>query len=421
MKKHYFAKRAFLAAIVLSMQSLAQAQFPRLPKIDKPKIEKPKVEQPKADSGGSTSHTNSENPVSATPAGGGKSAGVGKTVATSNPVLLKDTLEIRTYRLPFWKQRDNGSQWSWVPQVRFHILHDGSSTQRYTAEWSRADGSLWFTENLRPGSAVGRVQTVFVKSEVPTEEIEKLASITGGVYGVKITNSKSGGVAFQGKFKVNKLAAQAEDPKYRNQFDFYVEHDWLLPLAFVGYDNEENWEAPHPSVWMWFKGDKEKPEDFEARLFYNDRQIASTDENCNNCVQSHNQERAVESCPGREETCHWRLRRFYWKNFVTINEQYDFFKNRVPNTTATNDAPGEYTVKVFYKTQQIREAKFKVDAKGAIAPDTSSNQITLINHTVLVPAKVMGTAEKWNPATLKTDMFYGNPIADFNFPSPAGK
>lgn len=415
MKKYHFATCALLLTAILGPQTFS-AQFPRLPKIDKPKVDKPKAEQPKPEGSQAPATADDEGTSPAKPTGGGKSAGVKKTEASSTPVLLKDTLEVRTYRLQFWKQRDNGSHWSWIPQVRFQVLHDGSSTQRYTAEWLKPDGSLWFSENLKPGSSVGRVQTVFIKSEVPSEEVEKLASVTGGTYGVKITNAKSGEVAFEGKFKVSRLAALAADPKYKNQFDFYVEEDWLLPVAYVGYDNEENFEAPHPSVWMWFKGDKVQPEDFEARLFYNDRQIASTDENCNNCVKSHEQERGVESCPSREETCHWRLRRFYWKNFVTINEQYDFFKNRVPNTTATNDAPGEYTVKVFYKNQQVREAKFSVGANGAIAPNNFSDKIILINHKVLVPAKVTGTAEKWNPAAWKTDMFYGNPPAGFNLP-----
>ncbi|MCA1634267.1 MAG: hypothetical protein LC802_11385 [Acidobacteria bacterium] len=114
----------------------------------------------------------------------------------------------------------------------------------------------------------------------------------------------------------------------------------------------------------------------------------------------------------------WALTRlwgFRWNNFITINEQYDFFKSRVPNTTATNDASGEYTVKVFYKNQQIRETKFVVDAKGAIAQNTFSGQIFLPSHKVLVPAKVMGN-EKWNPAAWKTDMFYGNPLTGFNVP-----
>ena len=409
--KKYLATCGFAAVMILGAQIVC-AQFPRIPKIDKPRIDKPNGENPNP----APSSAKTETPGATQPSVGNKSAGVKKTEASSSAVLLKDTLEIKTYRLPFWKQRDNGSQWSWVPQVTFHILHDGSSAQRYTAEWFKPDGSLWFSESLRPGSSVGRVQTVFIKSEVPSEDVEKLASVTGGAYGVKITNAKSGEAAFQGKFKVSKLAPQSDDPKYKNQFDFYVEEDWLLPIAYVGYDNDENFEAPHPSVWMWFKGDKLKPEDFEARLFYNNRQIASTDESCNTCVKSHDQERGVESCPSREETCHWRLRRFYWKNFVTINEQYDFFKNRVPNTTATNDAPGEYTVKVFYKNQQIREAKFNVAAGGAIAPNAFSDKLVLINHKVLVPARVLGTAEKWNPATWKTDMFYGNPLPGFEVP-----
>ena len=415
MKRHHFAICVFSVATLVGSQAVA-AQFPRLPKIERPKVDKPRGEQPAASSTPAPPAASGEAAGPAQPNGGGKSAGVKKTESSSTPVLLKDTLEVRAFRLHYWKQPENTTHWSWVPHVRFHVLHDGSSTQRYTAEWYRPDGSLWFSENLRPGSAVGRVQTVFIKSEVPTEETGKLGAVTGGTYGVKITNAKSGEVAFQGKFKVAKLAALASDPKYKNQFDFYVEEDWLLPVAYVGYDNEENFEAPHPSVWMWIKGDKQQAGDFEARLFYNNRQIASTDENCNNCVKTPEQERGVESCPGRQETCHWRLWRFYWRNFVTINEQYDFFKNRVPNTTATNDAPGEYTVKVFYKNEQVREAKFNVNAQGAIAPNAFSDKIFLINHKVLTPAKVTGAAEKWDPAAWKTDMFYGNPLPGFSVP-----
>jgi len=236
-----------------------------------------------------------------------------------------------------------------------------------------------------------------------------------GTHSVKITNAKTGEVAFQGKFKVSKVAAFPGDPAAKNKFEFYVEEDWLLPVAYVGYEDDANWEAPHPFVWMWFKGQRDV-KDFEARLLYNGRQIASTDENCNNCVRSPRQERGTDSCAVQHEQCQWHQWGFSWKNFVTVNTNYDFYKNRVPNTTTTNEAPGEYTVKIFYQNQPVRELKFNVNERGSFHPNVFTDQMFMNNYRILVPAKVTGTNEKWSPASWKTDMFYGNPVPGFNVP-----
>jgi hypothetical protein len=102
---------------------------------------------------------------------------------------------------------------------------------------------------------------------------------------------------------------------------------------------------------------------------------------------------------------------FYWKNFVVENN--DWIRSKQPERTLTKDKPGEYTVKVFYRGSQVREAKFTIDQKGWIAPNQFSSQMFLPNDTVLIPVKVMGTLDKWNPAAWKTDAFYGNPLSGF--------
>ena len=95
-------------------------------------------------------------------------------------------------------------------------------------------------------------------------------------------------------------------------------------------------------------------------------------------------------------------------------ENTDWVRSRKPNSIFTGDNPGEYTVKVFHKGVQVRETQFTIDAKGLIAPNAFSQAMFLNNYRIVVPVKVTGTLDKWNPATWKTDAFYGNPISGFD-------
>lgn len=70
--------------------------------------------------------------------------------------------------------------------------------------------------------------------------------------------------------------------------------------------------------------------------------------------------------------------------------------------------------KIFYKGAQVREVKFTMTANGAPAPTPFSNQI--FPTMTLIPIKVIGNAEKWNPNAWKTDIFYGNPVGGFTAP-----
>ncbi len=40
----------------------------------------------------------------------------------------------------------------------------------------------------------------------------------------------------------------------------------------------------------------------------------------------------------------------------------------------------------------------------------------MTTNKVVVPVKVIGTADKWNATAWKTDGFYGNPLTGFNAP-----
>jgi len=80
-----------------------------------------------------------------------------------------------------------------------------------------------------------------------------------------------------------------------------------------------------------------------------------------------------------------------------------------PNDKYINDADGEYTVKLFYMGEQIRETGFTVKG-GIIADNGVASTYGFSGFRAMVPVKVMGTKDKWNPANAKTDGFWGRPI-----------
>lgn len=394
-------KAKFLTIALLTIFGAANvsAQFNiKIPKINKPKIEQPKTDQttngqPNADANQNSSKRS-----------GGSADYMAKPRPTSVPVLLKDSLEIKVFRANrYWKTPNERDHSSWMPLVSFNVFHDKSETVRYTAEWLNADGSLWFKEAVDDG------QTRF-----SSEIFDTKGTDTAGTYGLRLLNSKTKEIVFQGKFNVKKLLLFPGDAKQKNNATFYVDNDWSLPVGYVGFNDSSSWTYdPQPIVYMWFKGEL-KREDFEACLFHNNSQIASTDEG--GSVYDGDDQRNADSCFQQPEICRYRLWQFSWKNFkvesfeqATTNASYV----RQPDGIYTKDKPGEYTVKIFHKGVQVRETKFTIQPNGHLAPNAFASQIPLNLLKAVIPVKVMGTLDKWTPTAWKTEAFYGNPLSGF--------
>jgi hypothetical protein len=403
MRKNLMFMAAFLIIFAVGFQTVA-AQFPKIPKI--PKIEKPKVEQPKTDGDSSVP----QNP--GTTKTGGQIEYMVRPEATSAPVFMKESVEIGIKsNSRYWKVPNQDYYTSWLPQVSFDLFFDNSVKMRYTAEWFNPDGTPWFSEPLKFGTT-SAYSTVRVAGEYSTENFASKASVETGNYGLKITNSKTNEVVFQGKFKVNKIPLSPGDARRKNEMMFYVDNDWSLPVGYVGftYSGDTSWDYdPKPIVFMWFKGDLDGSL-FEARLFHGGQEIGSTDDG--GVISS--SERRGEDCFQNPEVCRYHLWKFKWDKFIVENEA-SVRKNN-PKATFTRDKPGEYTAKIFYKGAQVRETKFTIDQKGWIAPNEFSKQIYLTNYKVVVPVKVLGNLEKWNASAWKTDAFYGNPLSGFAAP-----
>ncbi len=394
--RQYSLLIAIFVFVIFAFQTAA-GQFPiKIPKITK--RETPQTEQPKSVDKQNQPTVEKENQTSR----------LVRPEPTNKPVFLKDSLEIRTRtKETYWKLPNEREYTSWLPQIAFDVFYDNSAQLRYRAEWFNADGSAWFDEMLRYGF-LSNDKTVRLQSNYSDALLNSKAIASIGSYGVKVTDTKTGEVIFQGKFKVNKLLHFPGDAKLKNRFDFYVDNDWLLPVGYAGYDFIGS-NAPPLAISLWFK-DRLNREDFEARVYHNGQVVTSTDDGGNILSTAER----LGGCQMFSDKCVYQLWQFRWdKLLVRSGSINDYFMQTHPGVKFTNDNPGEYIVKIFHRGVQVREAKFTIDSKGLIARNAFSDQIYLINK-IIIPVKVLGTLDKWNAAaTWKADMFYGNPLTNF--------
>jgi hypothetical protein len=390
MKGNLLLALALLALAGLHAQT-ASAQFPKIPKIPRPGQPKP-TPTPEAQPQPSAAVQPAAQPQPETRAASGQAPTAGgpyarKPEATETSMLLPETMEIST-RLQDYK---------WYPNVKFQILYGGEARPRYKAEYFMPNGAPWYSETLEKKWDGPHY---LMESAYDSATAAK-ALPTDGLFGIKITNMRDNSTAFQGKFRVVKYRPEtASSPK---EADYYVDHDWFLPVGYaeVDYGRDE----ARPSIRMWFKGGL-KTDDFEARLFRDGKQIATTDEGGR--VGSAG-DRRFPQYAGNNPALFWELIDFSWPSkfiFIVSEDARSYTAN--DRKMFLNQMPGEYTVKVFYQGEQVRETKFRI-ADGNFADVGVALPNGLKTYRALLPVRVMGTADKWNPTRWKTDAFYGNP------------
>ncbi|MBK9162484.1 MAG: hypothetical protein IPM21_00955 [Acidobacteria bacterium] len=401
--------------ILVSTAGSVVAQFPiKMPKI--PKVEKPKADQPKTESRGKENDQaapveQSETSTYSTPSG---KQPYGFIRTTANVLFVRDSVYIQAETgKEYWKSPGKGIS-SWVPKVQFTVFYDYKAELPYVAEYTNPDGSVWFSEPLELGNRAADL-TVMVKSnrDVTTQMVKTKSTIATGIYGIKITNSASGEIAFQGKFKVGKFPIEFSR-ETRNEY--YVDHDWLMPIGYVSFHFSnfigEDLGVNFPiQVGMWFKKSLGSTDHgLEGRLFYQGQQLATTKPN-------EREDRASAFAVNSPDLHHWRLWEFQWSSKsdreIHVDNGGEYHRDNMPKAFFIDKNPGEYTVKAYHNGTQVREAKFTVGADGKIVDGGYQKPGYLTYHKVLIPVTIIGTSEKWNATAWKTEAFYGNPMKGF--------
>jgi hypothetical protein len=398
MKKYSILTVLFFIIIAVGWQEVS-AQFPlKLPKL--PKTEKPKTENNGNNQNDEATKTNSDNIYK-------------NTRPTNVPVLLKNSIYVQANtHNEYWKMPNERDYSSWIPMIKFSQFYNNDKTLNYIVEYFNPGGSLWFSENLEQGFTAAD-RTISFKSSNPYERLKTKSTVATGIYSFKITNQDTKEVIFQGRFKAGKFST-GQRPQEKNKFDFFVEHDWLLPFGMVGFDHDDLEIGGIPlEVSVWLKGTV-KADELEGRIFYKGQQLnLAQDAVYKNRVLDYD-ERTTEFAAPFAPNNTWKRWLFQWHNFRFDNNG-TFRHDNYPNAFYIDKNPGEYTVKIFRKGTQIRELNFSIGADGRIVIPGYSDQIPLPYYRVILPVKIIGT-EKWDAVSWKTDAFYGNSISGFNVP-----
>ncbi|HMQ04221.1 MAG TPA: hypothetical protein PKD26_09935 [Pyrinomonadaceae bacterium] len=409
MKLKYFALLLILTTAI-SAGAQITINMPKLPGINKPKPE-PTVKGSGASNGrdnGTSNDTGRGKPVTGGPI-------YSNQRSTATPVLIKTSVYVQAKaHNEYWKMPNQRNYSSWVPQTRFSMFYNNERAIKYQVEYFNPDGSAWYSEILEQGNLAAD-RTVQFQSPSPYDGAFDTKSTPAiGVFSFKITNLDSKELVFQGKFKVGKFST-SNAPADKNKFDFYVEHDWLMPFAVIGFHHSDiEIGGITPEVSVWLKGPVETNE-LEGRVFYKGQQIASTTDAGGSSGVSDYDERMTQSAPPFAPDKRWKRYQFMWNNF-RVDNNGGFNRDYYPKAHYADKNPGDYVVKIYRNGAQIREVAFAVGADGRFVAPGYMSQVFLPYHRLLLSAKVMGTTEKWDSAAWKTDAFYGNPINGFTAP-----
>jgi hypothetical protein len=375
--------------VIFSFVLAAAAQFPKLPKLEIPKVEMKKP---------TNSQQNSAN------AG---SVSVKQTLPST--AILKPTLTVRAVRdLNYWKLPDAKNFWSWMPKVEFLVTGPVVDASFFTFEFTMPDGKPWFSYDSEPVS-VAEGQTRRVESETVPRWKDKRSIVETGVFGFKVTlkNNLNGTSKemYRGKFKVAKKFAGTPYPDFKNQYAFYVDQDWALPIGYVALDAKADENAPILNAFMWFRGDFDNTL-LAAYLYYNGKQISTTTSNEKGYGSS---TKAVITEGDDQKEFYWA----FWKfGFYNVRA----FDSSGSNSTAhlLNKNPGNYEIKVLLNGELVRTANFTVGSDGKIVDSGVAANNGFGGTGVVIPVKIMPTKEgTLNLQSWKTEAFYGNPLTGF--------
>lgn len=407
----------FVAIVVVLFINLATAPNAlsqitiNLPKL--PKIGKPKTDAGKTGGGGDVSvRDNSANDNSqGRPKTADRSLVYPPHRPNGTPVLIKNSIYIQAVtHKEYWKMPNQRNYSSWVPKLRFSHFYNNDKRLNYIVEYSNPDGSAWYSERLEQSGTLDAERTVLFQSPSPWGGvIDTKSTAATGIFGFKITNEDTKEVLYQGKFKVGKFGT-GYSPQEKNKVDFFVDHDWLMPFGQIGFHHSVSEIGGMPLlVSFWLKGAFEANE-LEGRIFYQGRQIATT-ANGGGGVSDYD-ERRSEFAAAFAPQYMWKRWQFQWNDFLVDNNG-TFNRENFPKAFYADKNPGEYTVRIYRGGTQIREMSFTFGSDGKAVAPAYSSQVFMPYYRLVLPAKVIGTAEKWSVNDWKTDAFYGNPVSGF--------
>lgn len=331
--------------------------------------------------------------------------------AVEGPTILKNTMQVSLwqnngYWRPGVKDQDFSVN-SWFPQVTFRVRGPITGGSQFIIEYTRADGSVW-AQVPCPTEEIPADRWVGVMTERDSSpEGEKKYTTAVGPFGFKIRlkNELAGTnqVLYTGKFTIGKVSKFNGTPVTKNKYDYYIDHDWALPIGYLWFKPDT--VVSPLSATMWFKGNTNGT-DLSAYVFYKGKQIASTKE----YGSASSTDMEVRTVSGDAGDPTWQAWIMTW---YTIAEKATDPNNPNERLFYLDKNPGEYEIKVLRKGTLCRQAAFTVgtDGKITIPGTTGVNDPMISRDRMIMPVKVLGTMDgTWNKAAWQTEGYYGSPL-----------
>jgi hypothetical protein len=176
-------------------------------------------------------------------------------------------------------------------------------------------------------------------------------------------------------------------------------------------------KRPHFNAAFWVRGD---PVGFEPHLFYQGKEVGKifygNDEagraSCQTEVESTTTHFVDDTLPQKAK---WSRVVCQFPNVDGWNKtgKTSTFPKQTGAAHVLSDNPGEYELKVLWKSHLARSIKFTADAEGRF-DNGIAKENKLGTNRVIVPVQIIGDQDgQWNRAAWKTDAFYGNPLTGF--------
>jgi hypothetical protein len=323
--------------------------------------------------------------------------------AQEEPTIAKDFLQVNAWTNNVY--RGNYDIWSWVPMAKFRVNGPIASGSQLYMQFTIPGRGAWVefdcpTEEIKKG--------YWWKTECGGRDIPEAKGVTytGTVnFTIRLRNELTGtnSTLYTGKAKVAKVHSGETGPRYVNHFDYYVEHDWKLPIGYVYLapgNGVPDYFPPRLFAALWYRGD---PGLVQAHLFHQGKEVAK------------------DSCGGYEEIQTTHLTNVKWRE--TVCEFRFVYTVRLAEHMSAdapihelNQNPGDYEIKVLQKGRLARSAKFTVAEDGSFDNGIASAN-KLGSDRVIIPVQVIGTQDgAWNKLAWKTEAFYGNPLTGFTPP-----
>lgn len=341
--------------------------------------------------------------------------------------IQKDSVQAIAFTLSAY--RGSSAVWSWVPKIKFAVNGPIESGSLLSVEFTLPGSGVWVNLDCKtdPTSAGFRFETECGGREIPED---KGSTYTGVVnFTIRLRNELAGTntTLFTGKMKVAKVHSNETTPNAANHFVFYVDHDWNLPIGYVFYegdlqfdaDDPRRWAKPKFSIAFWTRGERSgfaEPHLFfggkeVGKLFYNGGEVGVP--NCS-VTEAQNNTTHTTQPPGQFVWTRWKCT---FNNVIPWNRSSDKNETMFGRLFLFSENPGSYEVKIMHGGHLIRAFKFAVDAQGKLVDDGIGQANKMGTDRIIVPVQVLGDQDgPWNRTAWKTDAFYGNPLTGFNAP-----